>query len=135
MGNSTNSTANRFTRGVCPVTNVITPNLTRTYTGFHISYNPSSANYGCDTTALVLSDRVFFVLNGDFSERFADASESKGLQGCIDLFIENIEKANRLSEHLMASGMSSDPFDLGRTAREMLGQENIDRIVQAVKAS
>lgn len=134
MGKSISSTANRFTRGACPVTNVIAPNMTRTFTDFHISYNPSSADYGCDTTALVLSDRVFFILNGDFSERFAEASESKGLQGCIDLFIENIEKANRLSEHLMASGMNSDPFELGRTAREMLGQDNIDRIVQAVKA-
>jgi len=88
----------------CPVTNALQPNRVRNFEGFHISYNPHRADYGCDTTALVLQGRVFFVLNGDHAADLLDAAEQGGLQSCVDLFIARIERANAISEHRMAVG-------------------------------
>jgi hypothetical protein len=52
----------------------------------------------------------------------------KGIQGCIDYFIDNIDKVNDLSEHLMVIGKKNDLFELIPTAIYVIGQENIDRI-------
>jgi len=40
------------------------PNVHKTFEGFHISYRGDDGGYGGPTTAIVLSGRVFFVLNG-----------------------------------------------------------------------
>ncbi len=53
-----------FTSDVIPVINTPAPNMTRGFERFHISYNFSSAAYGCDTTALVLDERVFSFWTG-----------------------------------------------------------------------
>ena len=116
----------------CPVTNAIQPNRVRNFDGFHVSYNPHSADYGCDTTALVLQGRVFFVLNGDHAADLLDAAEQRGLQGCVDLFIARIDHANAISEHRMAVGAAPDPFGLQPTTLDMIGQRNVDRIVAAL---
>jgi len=116
----------------CPVTNALQPNRVRNFEGFHISYNPHRADYGCDTTALVLQGRVFFVLNGDHAADLLDAAEQGGLQSCVDLFIARIERANAISEHRMAVGAAPDPFGLQPTTLDMIGQCNVDRIAAAL---
>lgn len=120
---------------ICPVTHSPSPNVTRSV-GFdvHVSYNPRSSGYGSDTTATVLSERVFFVLNGDHAEALCEAAEKSGAQGCADYFVEHIAQANKRSEHLMATGVSNDPFALMPTTVEILGQESVNRIAAAAKA-
>lgn len=116
----------------CPVTNVRSPNVSRSFENFHISYCDRSDGYGCDTTAIVLRDRVFFILNGNHAAQLINTAEEEGIQGCIEYFIENIEKANRYSEHSMATGVINDPFDLFSTALEVIGQDNISKVAQAM---
>jgi len=120
-----------FSAQQCPVTHEVMPNVTRNFKGFHISYARYLSHYGCDTTALVLQGRVFFILNGDHADALAEAAELSGIQGCIDLFIERIDQANRLSEHCMAIGLVADPFELYPTTLKLIGQHSIDRIAQA----
>lgn len=120
-----------MTRGACPVSNVLAPNVARSFGEFSISYNRHSADYGCDTTAIVLRGRVFFVLNGNHAEQLCFAASGTGIQGCVDYFVENIAQANARSEHHMATGLTSDPFGLLGTALEVIGQCNIDRIAKA----
>ena len=117
----------------CPATRQLMPNRVRNFDRFHISYNNRSADYGCPTTALVLEGRVFLVLNGDHVEAMVDAAVQGGLQGCMDLFIERIDQANPLSEHMMAFGLAADPFGLQATATGLLGQETFDRIAIAIR--
>ncbi|MFK4131955.1 hypothetical protein ACI2KR_06625 [Pseudomonas luteola] len=121
-----------MTGSSCPVTNVRSPNVSRVFGDFSISYNPRSSGYGCPTTAIVLQERVFFVLNGNHAEPLCNAANNSGLQGAIDYFIENIAQANAFSEHPMAIGLSRDQFGLFETALEVVGQHNINRIAQAV---
>ena len=119
----------------CPVTHSPSPNVTRSFgADFHISYNPRSSAYGSDTTAIVLQERVFFVLTGDHSEALCAAAAEHVVKGCIDYFAENITRANGNSEHLMATGLHSDPFNLLPTTLEVIGQEGVDRIAAAVQA-
>lgn len=115
----------------CPGINTLMPNQTRSFDGFHISYARSLPEYGCATTALVLAERVFFVLDGNHAEDMVAAALRAGLQGCIELFLERIHLANRLSEHRAAAGMTPDPFDLHVTTLHLIGQHNVDRIVAA----
>lgn len=119
----------------CPVTRSPSPNMTRSFEqGFTISYNPSSAGYGTDTTAIVIRERVFFVLSGDHAAVLCAAADQGGISGCVDYFVEHIAQANRLSEHLMATGVNADPFGLMPTALEVLGQDAVQRIAAAAKA-
>lgn len=119
----------------CPVTRAPSPNVTRSFAqGFTISYNSSSAGYGTDTTAIVLQERVFFVLSGDHAAALCAAADQSGIAGCVDYFVEHIAQANRLSEHLMATGVNADPFSLMPTALEVLGQDAVQRIAAAAKA-
>lgn len=102
--------------------------------GYHISYNPSSADYGSPTTAIVLQHRVFFILNGDHSRDLAAAVERDGIQGAMGYFIDNVALANPRSEHPMVTGESSDPFGLIPTAIEVLGQSVIDQLARACRS-
>lgn len=120
---------------ICPVTHSPSPNVTRSFgSAVHISYNPSSAGYGSDTTAIVLRERVFFVLDGDHAEALCKLSAENGAKGCVDYFVQNIARANDMSEHLMATGVSDDLFALMPDAVEILGQDGVDRIAAAAKA-
>lgn len=121
-----------FSSDVVPVINTPAPNMTRGFERFHISYNISSAGYGCDTTALVLDGRVFFVLNGDHACDMTKAAAARGIDGCIDVFIDRIESASRHSEHKMAIGLTNDEFGLMPTALAVIGEENILRLLSAV---
>lgn len=119
-----------MTASTCPVTNVRSPNVTRIFGNFHISYCNRSSDYGCPTTAIVLGGRVFFILNGNHAEHLIIAASEEGIQGCVDYFINNIDQANGYSEHLMATGVASDPFDLFSTTLGIIGQDNINRIIK-----
>ena len=121
-----------MTASTCPVTNARSPNVSRNFDGFHISYCNRSSDYGCPTTAIVLGGRVFFILNGNHAEPLCNAASDEGIQGCVDYFVENIGQANGYSEHLMATGVAGDPFDLFGTTLEIMGQDNINRIRQAI---
>lgn len=125
-------TANGLSSQRCPVTRQLTPNRVRNFDRFHISYNNHTSDYGCVTTALVLDGRIFFVLNGDHVREMVDAAERDGIQGCVDLFITRIHDANERSEHRMAAGLAADPFGLHRTAIDVIGQANVDRIAGAM---
>ena len=120
----------------CPVTGTRSANVTRSVgTAVHISYNPSSAGYGCDTTAIVLRERVFFVLNGNHAEALCSAVEQHGVSGCVEYFVQNISQANGRSEHLMATGLAEDLFGLLPTTIEVLGQGAVARIASASSAT
>lgn len=121
-----------FSSEHCPVTRTVMPNMTRTFEGFHVSYCSDPCDYGCDTTALVLQGRVFFVLNGYHADALVDAAVQNGIDGCIAVFVQRIDQANRLSEHRMAAELVADPFSLYPTTRELIGQHGVDLIVRAV---
>jgi hypothetical protein len=127
----TNLRSAGMTGSSCPVTNVRAPNVARSFGEFSISYNSHTSDYGCDTTAIVLCGRVFFVLNGNHAVQLCLAASSNGIEGTIQYFIENIAQANHRSEHWMATGLSSDPFSLHPTTLQVIGQCNVDRIVKA----
>lgn len=120
-----------MTGSSCPVTNMRAPNVARGFGEFSISYNRHTSDYGCETTAIVLRGRVFFVLNGNHAEQLCFAATSDGIQGCVDYFVENIAQANPRSEHRMATGLGSDPFSLMATALDVIGQCNINRVAKA----
>ncbi|HEK3716897.1 TPA: hypothetical protein SMW50_005794 [Pseudomonas aeruginosa] len=120
-----------MTGSACPVTNVLAPNVSRSFGQFSISYLRYCPVYGSNTTAIVLAGRVFLVLNGNHAEQLIDAASTCGIQGCVDYFAENIAHANSYSEHLMATGVVSDLFGLYGTALEVMSQLGIDKIAKA----
>ncbi len=120
-----------FKHHTIPVINQRTINSTMDFDKFHLSYNPSSANYGSKTTAIVLTQSVFFILNGNYKKELAEISKNKGLQGVIDFFIDNIDKANKLSEHSLLIEGANDAFNIKEMTLKAIGQENINRIVNA----
>lgn len=119
--------------GICPITNRSTVNVALTFKDFHISYNSSVADYGSDTTAIVLKGRVFLILNGDHRQALSEIAQKKGVKGGVEYFINNIAQANDKSEHRMIIGECSDPFGLTLTALDIIGQNGIDRISRAVQ--
>lgn len=125
-----------FVHHTIPVINQRSVNsTTANLGGFHISYNASRADYGCNTTAIVLKGRVFFVLNGDHRDALAEAAESGGVQCVINYFIRHIAQANAISEHHIVIGDMKDFFAVTETAVEVIGQASIDRIAQATRAA
>jgi len=115
-----------------PITNARSVNLTIDFDNYHISYNPSSAGYGCVTTAIVLKQTVFLVLNGDHKTNLEHLAKELGLQGCIKYFANNIDKASKLSEHLMATGLAEDLFSLAPTTLTTIGETSVELIRDAV---
>ena len=97
-------------------------NSVKTFEGYHISYNPSSADYGCDTTAIVISGRVFFVLNGNHKKALESIALNSGLVGCLEYFASNYKQVNHMSEHNMALGLANDPFELQTTLLDAIGE-------------
>ena len=68
---------------------------------FYVSYNPSSRDYGSDTTALVLGDMdKFYILIGDHRKQY-DAILSKGWDACLDYYKANMaEFGHKFSDKL-----------------------------------
>jgi hypothetical protein len=135
MTTSITNTKNGFkSQDACPVTNQKPINLTLSFKAFHISYNPSSFGYGCHTTAIVLQNHVYFVLNGDHRDALAPIANESGIDGCIQYLIENLDQTNEKSEHYEVCGISKDVFGLTRVSLEVLGKETLDKLVTAVEA-
>ncbi|MCE6959620.1 hypothetical protein LAZ40_11245 [Cereibacter sphaeroides] len=120
-------------QGPAPFPGVAILNQVAIQDGYHLSYNPSSRDYGCDTTAIVFGETLFFVLNGDHREALGAAVQRGGKQAVIDYFIENVGQANRLSEH---TGIFREdhPFRLGEHAAVHFGPGNIARLQAAMQA-
>lgn len=85
---------------------------------WHLSYNPSVQGYGCVTTALVLDNRLFFVLNGDHRKAWGEAADNGGINGAYDYFMACHQQINRTSEHRMALGLAHDEFSLMPTLKD-----------------
>ncbi|SED37667.1 hypothetical protein SAMN05216178_6998 [Pseudomonas saponiphila] len=107
---------------------------TKAIDGSYVSYNPSSRDYGCHTTALVLGGRVFLILNGDHREGLFGAVVEGGIAAGAAYFIERIAQANSRSEHHEITGQCADIFELTPTAVRCIGQELVDRMTQAANA-
>lgn len=114
-----------------PLIQAMSPNQVAKFTGYHISHNNYESHYGGETTAFVLKDSVFLILNGDHRQSLLDISKEKGLDGCLDYFNEHIEQANKLSEHKQLIGVVDDVFNLKKEALEVIGQAGIDKIKAA----
>lgn len=123
-----------FTSSRCPVTNEVSPNVAASFAGFHISHCGRTSDYGCETTAIVLQHRVFFILNGDHSAALAEAARAHGVDGCIRYFAQHIGQANGRSEHLMAVGLSTDHFELRGTTQKCIGDDGIELVAKAATA-
>lgn len=123
----------KFTAQRVPVTNELSRNTVLDQGGYHISHEGSSGAYGCPTTALVFRNTLFFVLEGDHREGYAQAVDDNGKQGAFEYFVEHIHQAHKYSEH---TSVDNDPdrFGLGRVAREELGEENIVILRTAIEA-
>ncbi len=73
--------------------------------GFCISHNNHDvALYGCETTAFVIGQGDgFCILNGDHRKAYAALIPS-GFDACLAYFKDNIEQANKRSEHIWLQG-------------------------------
>jgi len=123
-----------FSTELCPVSRTVTPNSIRSYDGFHISYCCDETNYGCHTTALVVRDYVFLVLNGCHVNEFAQAAAEGGLEGCVALFTDLIAHANPYSEHLSAVGLAADRFGLAAAFQVAVSPATVTRLRAAARA-
>lgn len=124
-----------FAPSVIPVINQVSPNISRSFDGFAISYNRSTIDYGCDTTALVIRGRVFMLLSGNHALELAGAAENGGLIAALTLFIMKLDLAIGQSEHLEAFGLANDPFDLTSTLREALPEDQYTLVANTIRAS
>lgn len=119
---------------ICPISHLPTPNMAKTYQGFHISYTGYMDHYGSDTTALVLKEQVFFILSGSHGKALEQIADDEGIQGCIEYFIKHLDQANKMSDHLMAVGLKADPLKCQPVAIEILGQATFDHLLAAISA-
>ena len=67
--------------------------------GFHISYNSHDiALYGCDTTAIVVKNWNFYILNGDHTEQLIPLI-GEGLDACLKYFNQHPDQHNSMTVH------------------------------------
>lgn len=104
---------------------ITAPNTIDRHGDWHLSYNGSTAGYGCVTTALVLRERVFFVLCGDHRAAWGEAADDRGLTGALNYFMAHGDDAHRSSEHRMALGLVADPFDMASTLVDMVTPDRL----------
>ena len=70
--------------------------VTSSNENFYISYNPSAADYGTDTTALVIrSTSQFLILAGNHADKYKGLS----FEDALAYFYANVDKAISQSEH------------------------------------
>ncbi|MEY8802157.1 hypothetical protein AB9K35_17910 [Leisingera sp. XS_AS12] len=124
---------NDFKSQRIPVINQLAPNTVLDQGKYHVSYDSSTSGYGCQTTALVFGDSVFFVLNGDHREGYAAACGTGGKQGALDYFIAHLDDANQMSEHSKIF-VEGDRFGRDRVARENLSEEQLEALKAAFEA-
>lgn len=124
-----------FKRSSIPSFDVLSPNEVLKHSGFHISYLENSLDYGCPTTALVLNNTVFLILNGDHRQAYKDISNIEGceLQQSFDYFIAHIVDAHKMGD-LTAIILNDNRSNVANHALEYLGGDNIEKLKQAVVA-
>ena len=123
--------AQEFKHQTLPITNERTVNSVLDFKDYHISHNRSAADYGTETTAIVISNRVFFILSGDYRKPLRDAANAGGLSECLRFFIANINQAHDFSEHKQATGRAADPWELMPTLRYAVSLELFQAIFDA----
>lgn len=65
---------------------------------FYISYNASSRDYGCPTTALVIGNcEKFYILKGDHRQQY---EEAETLEACLNYFISHPELQHEYSDKM-----------------------------------
>lgn len=68
--------------------------------GFYLSFNKSTRDYGCVTTALVVGNmEKFLILAGDHREQYA-ALVNKGFDACLEYFKAHIDEAHKYSDKI-----------------------------------
>lgn len=74
---------------------------------FYISYNCSSREYGCDTTAIVLEPQMskFYILCGDHRKQYAAAGN---LTACLEYFASRPELQHKYSDKLTDNFISAE---------------------------
>lgn len=124
-------TLHMFEHQSIPNTNERTINSVAEFKDYHVSHDGSSLSaYGCETTALVLKNTVFFVLKGDHRYAMQEVAEKDGLQGCFDFFLEKLFLAHKICEHHNVVA-DNDRFSIASNARKYLGHDNIARLKEA----
>ena len=116
---------NGFKSQHIPIPGVAVLNSIRESKEFHISYNPSIANYGTRTTALVILDTVFLILKGDHREQMPET-----LQQCFDYFLDNFDLAHKMG-NVKEVVVGCDTFPhIRQRALESLGAANITALAK-----
>jgi len=96
--------------------------------GYHVSYNPSPRDYGCDTTALVLGDHaIFLILKGNHYDAL---NQAPSMQAAVDYFIDHADLAHDYGDHKHLRNYNH-PFSVPKHADILLGADNIERILNA----
>jgi hypothetical protein len=122
-----------FTHGTIPIINQRTVNSVAGFKDFHLSYNPSSVDYGSDTTAFVVKQSLFLILNGDHKVAMHAAAETGGVMGALNYFIDNVARANFRGSHKEA--VYGDPhFGGDKIALEAFGEDGVARLKAAIEA-
>ena len=121
-------------QGLTPIINTPIQNEVSQQKGFHLSYNGYEMAYGGPTTAIVIGDhQLFFVMRGNHKDGLQAAADASGLEGVLEYFVENIEAAHHMSDHLQIH-RDHEVAPYKTWAEELLGEENISKIQAAVAA-
>lgn len=97
----------------------------------HISFNKSSRDYGCTTTALVIDGRVFIILCGNHYDNLNNAL-ADGIESAWDYVVKNAKNLHDMSEHNQVLGLETDLFGLRETAVDYLSDEALNNLYLAV---
>lgn len=97
----------------------------------HISFNKSSREYGCPTTALVINGRVFIILCGNHYDNLNNAL-ADGIESAWDYVVKNAKNLHDMSEHNQVLGLETDLFGLRETTVDYLSDEALNNLYHAV---
>jgi hypothetical protein len=84
---------------------ILIPNTVIEGNGFYITHNArDTAQYGCQTTALVLGEmEKFYILNGDHRQQYM-ALIDQGFDACLSYFKAHLDQINKYSDQLNSTG-------------------------------
>ena len=81
------------------------PNEVASFGHYYLSKNNNSDTFGCPTTAVVIKDKIYLILNGyDHGDKLLEVAKDRGLIGCVEYFIANIKDASHLPDYLLLDG-------------------------------
>lgn len=107
---------------------------------FHVSHNKSSMDYGQPTTAIVLNDNVFLVLNDPHQYHWEAIQKvitrTDSVRNAMDYFSKNIEHANYRSEHFYYNiPQTKDDLGLRKMVISYLGEDWLESVLSSTKKS